>query len=458
MSLPFIALFAALIAVSGIVAVPVGPFGLPIVFQNLFVVLAGLILGPLRGAAAVLLWILAGALGLPVFSGARGGFAHLLGPTGGFFVGYILAALLAGVLAGRSASRLRLAVAALAGFIILYIPGIAWFMHVADKPLAPALTAACLPFLPGDTLKFLLVLLVLPRLRRRDSVPPRAGPPGGPRAFPPVGPAVPSGPRASAEGNQPPPHSTFDIQHSIFNISSSSSPAVSVHGLVKRFDDVTALADVAFSLAPGSLAVVAGANGSGKTVLMTILAGLEKPTAGTVAVDGRAGLVFQEADAQILGETPREDVAFGPKNQGLRGAALGARVDDALARAGLAALADFPAHDLSGGGKRRLAVAGVLAMDLPLVIFDEPYANLDYEGVRTVNTLIVDLHRSGRTVIVLTHELEKILGLADRLLVLDHGRLVFDGTPAGGLAAGLERWGIRDPRRPQAVLEDLVWR
>lgn len=427
MSLPFIALFAALIAVSGIVAVPVGPFGLPIVFQNLFVVLAGLMLGPWRGAAAVLLWILAGALGLPVFSGARGGFAHLLGPTGGFFIGYILAALLAGVLAGRSASRLRLAVAAFAGFVILYIPGIVWFMHVADKSLAPALTAACLPFLPGDALKFLLVLLVLPRLRRRPPVPSSVSSAALSPAM-----AVPS--------------------------STAAGAAVSVHGLVKRFDDVTALADVAFSLAPGSLAVVAGANGSGKTVLMTILAGLEKPTAGTVAVDGRAGLVFQEADAQILGETPREDVAFGPKNQGLRGAALGARVDDALARAGLAALADFPAHDLSGGGKRRLAVAGVLAMDLPLVIFDEPYANLDYEGVRTVNTLIVDLHRSGRTVIVLTHELEKILGLADRLLVLDHGRLVFDGTPADGLAAGLERWGIRDPRRPQAVLEDLVWR
>lgn len=434
MSLPFVALFAALIAVSGIVAVPVGPFGLPIVFQNLLVVLAGLMLGPLRGAAAVLLWILAGALGLPVFSGARGGFAHLLGPTGGFFVGYVLAALLAGALAGRSASRLRLAAATLAGFVILYVPGVAWFMHVADKALVPALTAACLPFLPGDALKFALALLVLPRLRRRNSAPVLSIP---------VGPAVLGGPCASA-------------------LSSSTGPAagaaVSVRGLVKRFAGVTALADVTFSLAPGSLAVVAGANGSGKTVLMTILAGLGKPTAGTVAVDGRAGLVFQEADVQILGETPREDVAFGPKNQGLRGAALGARVDAALARVGLAAFADFPARDLSGGGKRRLAVAGVLAMDLPLVIFDEPYANLDYAGVRTVNALVADLHRSGRTVIVLTHELEKILGLADRLLVLDHGRLAFDGVPAAGLVAGLERWGVRDPRRPQAALEDLAWR
>jgi biotin transport system ATP-binding protein len=129
-------------------------------------------------------------------------------------------------------------------------------------------------------------------------------------------------------------------------------------------------------------------------------------------------------------------------------------VEAALDAVGLLAKADFPARQLSGGEKRRLACAGVLAQDAATVIFDEPYANLDYPGVRQVNALIDQLHAKGKTVIILTHELEKCLGLADRFMVLVNGRKVFHATPAEALDAkvSLASWGIHPPEGT------LVWR
>jgi biotin transport system ATP-binding protein len=249
--------------------------------------------------------------------------------------------------------------------------------------------------------------------------------------------------------------------------------AIHVQGVTKRFAVVdaegkqrtfTALDDVSLAVEKGEVLVVAGANGSGKSLLMHIIAGLESPSkgtggaVGTVTLSGRVGLVFQDADSQILGETPREDVAFSvgkvPGTKKERRAAINARVEAALDAVGLLVKADFPARQLSGGEKRRLACAGVLAQDAATVIFDEPYANLDYPGVQQVNALIDQLHGEGKTVIILTHELEKCLGLADHFMVLFNGRKVFHATPAEALDAKvpLASWGIHPPEGT------LVWR
>jgi len=191
---------------------------------------------------------------------------------------------------------------------------------------------------------------------------------------------------------------------------------------------------------------------------MSIIAGLEEPSSGEVKINAKAGLVFQEPDAQILGETPREDIAFGPRNMGLSKDEIRARVQIALKETGLCDRADFPSRALSGGEKRRLAAAGVLAMDAQLIIFDEPYANMDYPGVVQVNSLIKKLITDGKTIIILTHELEKCMALASRFIVLYKGRKVFEGTAAGALSLELEQWGIHHPlRNPQRELGDLLW-
>ncbi len=219
----------------------------------------------------------------------------------------------------------------------------------------------------------------------------------------------------------------------------------------------TAVNDVSFTLNEGELTVIGGENGSGKSVLMNIIAGLESADSGFVSSYGNAGLVFQEADTQILGETPEEDISFGPKNQKKSRSEIQFAVQNALEQTGLTAKKDYPARFLSGGEKRRLAVACMLAMDLPIIIFDEPYANLDFGGVKQVNALIKKLKEQKKTVIILSHELEKCLGLADRFIVLFRGDKVFDGTPEDGIKENLEQWNIRNPLTKYDSVNQLVW-
>ena len=236
---------------------------------------------------------------------------------------------------------------------------------------------------------------------------------------------------------------------------------IAIDGITKIYatseGNKTALNNVSFLIDEGSVTVIGGENGSGKSVLMNIIAGLEKPTSGKIHSFAKAGLVFQEADTQILGETPREDISFGPKNQKKSKIQVEQAVENSLEQVGLAKKADYPARFLSGGEKRRLAVACMLAMELPVIIFDEPYANLDYGGVKQVNALVKRLHGQKKTVIILTHELEKCLGLADKFVVLFRGDKVFDGTAQEGLLQNLEQWNIRNPLNAYSKVEDLVW-
>lgn len=218
-----------------------------------------------------------------------------------------------------------------------------------------------------------------------------------------------------------------------------------------------ALKNISMEINSGDLVVIGGENGSGKSVLMSVIAGLEEADSGTLTCTSRVGLVFQEADTQILGETVEEDVAYGPKNLGMTKTAVQEAVVKALNTVGLQEKARYPARFLSGGEKRRLAVACMIAMDFPVIIFDEPYANLDFGGVKQVNALIQELKSQGKTIVILTHETEKCLGLANRFIVLFRGEKVFDGTPEEGLQTNLEQWNIRNPLVSYTTLKDLVW-
>lgn len=242
--------------------------------------------------------------------------------------------------------------------------------------------------------------------------------------------------------------------------------AIEVHGVSKSFlnaegGSFKALDEVSFAIPKGSLAVVSGQNGSGKSLLMTIIAGLEKPASGYIRTDSKVGLVFQDADSQILGETPLEDVCSGLSNTGVRGSRAKDAASKALKKVGLYEKRNSPSHFLSGGEKRRLAIASILALGFETIIMDEPYSNLDYAGVKDVNKLIGELSTSGVTLVILSHEIEKCLALADRFIVLKKGRLVFDGTPQEGLSLGSETWedwGIRFPLSAYPSLDSLVWK
>jgi len=222
-----------------------------------------------------------------------------------------------------------------------------------------------------------------------------------------------------------------------------------------------ALDDVSLSIPKGQLSIISGENGSGKSLLMSIIAGLEKPSFGNVYTSSKVGLVFQDADSQILGETPLEDVCFGPSNIGIKSSCAKEKATDALKKVRLYEKKDDQAHFLSGGEKRRLAIASILALGFDILIMDEPYSNLDYAGVKDVNSLVEELLQSGKTIVILTHEIEKCLALANHFIVLKKGHLLFEGSPQDGLlelSSSSELWGIRNPLTSYNSLSSLVWR
>ena len=239
---------------------------------------------------------------------------------------------------------------------------------------------------------------------------------------------------------------------------------IKIKNLTKTFNTSSglkkALDDISLEIFEGDFIVLGGENGSGKSLLMSIISGLvdaDSNERSLVRVEERVGLVFQEAETQILGETPREDIAFGPKNLGWNKERIQVAVNEALEETGLMEKADFPARFLSGGEKRRLAIACMLAMDLNIIILDEPFANLDFCGVKQVNSLLQKLKSKGKTIIVLTHEIEKCLALANRFVVLFRGKKVFDGGCQEALLQNLEQWNIRNPLTAYSSLQDLLW-
>ena len=205
-----------------------------------------------------------------------------------------------------------------------------------------------------------------------------------------------------------------------------------------------ALEDVTLSVEKGSFVVVLGHNGSGKSTLAKQMNAVLLPCGGTVYVDGmdtkqeallleirrRVGMVFQNPDNQIVANVVEEDVAFAPENLGIPTGEIRRRVDDALAAVGMSEYTRHAPHLLSGGQKQRVAIAGVIAMAPECVVLDEATAMLDPSGRREVLSAIRTLNRErGITVVLITHHMDEALG-ADRLIVMNDGRLAMDGTPA----------------------------
>jgi biotin transport system ATP-binding protein len=233
-------------------------------------------------------------------------------------------------------------------------------------------------------------------------------------------------------------------------------------------DGTQALRGISLRIPAGGFLVLCGPNGSGKTTLNRLIGGLLKPTAGTIHINGMAGpdaspairrlvgMVFQDPDSQIVGETVREDVAFGPENLGLSPDEVLERVEWAIRAMGLEAVSEKPCYLLSGGEKRRLAIAGVLSMRPQVLLFDEPFSHLDYPGVREILQHMVSLHRQGHTVLVTTHDVEKVIAHADQMAILHGGELKAVGSPED-LVGRLSTFGIRPPCYALLGREKISW-
>lgn len=234
---------------------------------------------------------------------------------------------------------------------------------------------------------------------------------------------------------------------------------IEIDNLEHHFDDNTrGLDNIHLAVRTGDFMLIAGPNGSGKTTLLKHLNGLLLPDNGSVRLDGflvsqnlakarqLVGMVFQDAENQIVGETVYDDVAFGPENLCLDRVEIDQRVAKALQIVGLENLVRQKPHLLSGGEKRRLAIAGVLAMQPKVLVFDEPFSNLDYPGMKKILNQILILHHSGHTIIIAAHDLEMVAEHANRLVIMQAGTIVKDGLPTD-LMDELENFGIRAPCR-----------
>lgn len=246
-------------------------------------------------------------------------------------------------------------------------------------------------------------------------------------------------------------------------------PILETRDLTHVFPDGTvAIQDISVKIDAGEFIVIAGANGSGKTVFARHLNGLLKPTRGQVLIDGepigknivearrKVGLVFQDPDSQIVGQTVAEDVAFGPENLNLPVDQVQAIVRETLAAVGLSQLSNQSPHALSGGEKRKLAIAGILAMKPKIILLDEPFTGLDYPGIVQVLGQILRLHQMGHTILLITHELEKVLAHADRLVIFHQGKLVENGKPEEVIYRS-ECYGVRMPLKNGEPLASMTW-
>ncbi len=224
--------------------------------------------------------------------------------------------------------------------------------------------------------------------------------------------------------------------------------------------ETKALSDVNLTIHDGEFIGLIGHTGSGKSTLVQHLNGLIMPTSGRVLVDGmdladkatdrrairqRVGLVFQYPENQLFEETVEKDIAFGPRNLGLDEAEIDRRVKDAMRRVALDydRLHDRSVFELSGGQMRRVAIAGVLAMEPQVLVLDEPCAGLDPRGREEILGLIKKLHEeAGTTIVMVSHSMDDVASLAERVIVMNHGELVMDGVPRDVFSCGEELRGM----------------
>ena len=233
-----------------------------------------------------------------------------------------------------------------------------------------------------------------------------------------------------------------------------------------------ALENVSFSVNRGEFIGIIGHAGSGKSTLMQQLNGLLKPTSGQILLDGkdiwsdkkltrqarfRVGLVFQYPEYQLFEETVYKDIAFGPKNMGLSSDEIDRRVKEAAEIVGLTEKQlEVSPFDLSGGQKRRVAIAGVIAMEPEILILDEPTAGLDPKGRDEILKNIEDYRRKhNATIMMVSHSMDDVARLTDRLLVMNGSKLAMDGTPAAVFARAEElvAMGLNIPQVTRVFLK-----
>ena len=210
-------------------------------------------------------------------------------------------------------------------------------------------------------------------------------------------------------------------------------------------DATTALENISFSIQEGDFVGIIGSTGSGKSTLISHMNGLNRPTSGKIWIDGKdiwadpskirdvrfqVGLVFQYPEYQLFEETCYKDIAFGPKNMGLDAKEIDRRVHEAAERVGLdKALLERSPFELSGGQKRRVAVAGVMAMEPRILVLDEPAAGLDPEGREQILSQVKRYHQqTGTTVLLVSHSMEDIAKYADKVLVMDQKHIAMYDT------------------------------
>ena len=240
--------------------------------------------------------------------------------------------------------------------------------------------------------------------------------------------------------------------------------------------ETVALSDVSFDVADGTVLGIIGHTGSGKSTLLQTLNGLIKPTSGEIYIDGecitdgkakmteirrKVGLVFQYPEYQLFEETVRKDVAFGPKNLGLDEAEQEARVKKAVGLVGLdyEEIKDLSPFELSGGMKRRVAIAGVIAMDPKILILDEPTAGLDPAAHRDILAMVKRIHEEmGIILIFVSHNMADVAEMSDRVMVMNGGKAVLEGTPAEVFSNGdaLAEMGLGVP--PAREITEIIKR
>ena len=237
-------------------------------------------------------------------------------------------------------------------------------------------------------------------------------------------------------------------------------------------DETTALDDVSFSVEEGDFVGIIGSTGSGKSTLISHFNGLNRPTSGRILIDGKdmweqgadlrafrfqVGLVMQYPEYQLFEETCAKDIAYGPRNMGLDEAEIDRRVKEAAAFVGLSdELLQKSPFELSGGQKRRVAIAGVMAMHPRVLVLDEPAAGLDPEGRDTILSQIRDYHeKTGITVLLGSHSMEDIAKYANRVLVMSHAKLAMYDTveKVFGHAQELLELGLSVPQVTQIFLK-----
>ena len=231
------------------------------------------------------------------------------------------------------------------------------------------------------------------------------------------------------------------------------NPFIKTIGLTYRYEDAElnespVLNDLSLEISEGEFVAVLGHNGSGKSTFAKLLNMILFPTSGKIFIDGKditsedmndddvlelrksIGMVFQNPDNQLVATIVEDDVAFGPENLGVPSTEIRERVDNALADVGMLEYAHHEPHRLSGGQKQRVAIAGIMAMLPKCIIFDESTAMLDPMGRKEVMNSIVRLNKEKNiTVVMITHYMEEA-AMADRIIVLDDGNMLLDGTPA----------------------------